>query len=157
MSAGCDGPSSGRVPRESFDAPENLRKETPCQGALGQLEDEVPSMQDKDKASARLEQPLLETRQGPFPGARQELDGLGRRRGPSSSGHPDFGVKVASMGLMGTGRIAATVVGTNASPASPRVVPSRVVASVSRNSACQRLPYRDATKVTQAEAPGGAL
>jgi hypothetical protein len=43
------------VPRESFDAAENLPKETPCQVAFGQLEDVVPGM--PDQAAAGLEQP----------------------------------------------------------------------------------------------------
>ena len=34
---------SGRMPRESLDAPENLAKEASCQVALSQLEDEVPA------------------------------------------------------------------------------------------------------------------
>ena len=62
-SAGCDSPSSGRVPHESFDAAENLPKETPCQGAFGELQDEVPGM--PNQAAAGLEQPLLQARQRP--------------------------------------------------------------------------------------------
>jgi hypothetical protein len=58
------------VPRESLNTPENLPKEAPRQGALGQLEHEVPRMPDQPPAG--LEQPLLETRQGPA------LDGDGQ-------------------------------------------------------------------------------
>jgi hypothetical protein len=59
------------MPRESLDAPDNLPKETPCQVAFGQLEDEVPRM--PDEAPAGLEQPLLEARQGPaLDGERQD-------------------------------------------------------------------------------------
>ena len=54
---------SGRMPRQSLDAPEDLPKEAARQVALGQLEDEVPRM--PDQPPARLEQPLLETREGP--------------------------------------------------------------------------------------------
>ena len=50
---------SGRVPRQPLDAPENLPKEVARQVVLGQLEDEVPRM--PDQATARLEEPLLET------------------------------------------------------------------------------------------------
>jgi hypothetical protein len=35
---------SRRMPRESLDTPEDLPKESRCQVALGQLQDEVPSM-----------------------------------------------------------------------------------------------------------------
>lgn len=41
------GSRSRRVPCESLDAPENLPKEAPCQGALGKLQDEVPGMSDE--------------------------------------------------------------------------------------------------------------
>jgi len=58
------------MPREPFDAVENRPKEVPCQGALGLLKHEVPSM--PDEAPAGLEQPLLETREGPA------LDGDGQ-------------------------------------------------------------------------------
>src|SRR5262245_51611258 len=54
---------SGRMPRESLDAPENLPEEAPGQVALGQLEDEVSGV--PNEAPAGLEQPLLETRQRP--------------------------------------------------------------------------------------------
>jgi hypothetical protein len=65
------------MPRESLDASENLPKERRRQGALGQLEDVVPGV--PDEASARLEQPLLEARQGPaLDGERQDR----RSRGP---------------------------------------------------------------------------
>ena len=62
------------MPRESLDAPEDLPKETPCQRAFGKLEDEVPGM--PDEAPAGLEQPLLETREGPA------LDGDGQDEPP---------------------------------------------------------------------------
>jgi hypothetical protein len=61
---------SRRVPGESLDSPENLPKEAPRQVALGQLEHEVPGMADQPPAG--LEEPLLETRQGPA------LDGDGQ-------------------------------------------------------------------------------
>src|SRR5258707_11050949 len=51
------------MPRESPDAPEDLPKEAPGQVTFGQLEDEVPSV--PNEAPAGLEQPLLETREGP--------------------------------------------------------------------------------------------
>jgi len=51
------------VPRESFDASENLSKEALRQVAFGQLQDEVPGMSDETPAG--LEEPLLETRQRP--------------------------------------------------------------------------------------------
>jgi hypothetical protein len=51
------------VPRESFDAPENLPQETPRQVALGQLQDEVSRM--PDEAPAGLDQPLLQARSRP--------------------------------------------------------------------------------------------
>ncbi len=54
---------SGRVPRESLDAPEDLPKEGPRQMALGKLQDEVPDM--PDEAPTGLEHPLLQARQGP--------------------------------------------------------------------------------------------
>jgi hypothetical protein len=50
------------MPREPLDAVENPPKEAPCQVALGQLEHEAPSMPDE---APGLEQPLLETREGP--------------------------------------------------------------------------------------------
>ena len=49
--------------REAPDAPEDLLKEAPGQVTFGQLEDEVPSV--PNEAPAGLEQPLLETREGP--------------------------------------------------------------------------------------------
>ncbi len=58
------------MPRESLDAPEDLPKQAPRQGALGQLEDVVPGV--PDQAPAGLEQPLLQARQGPA------LDGEGQ-------------------------------------------------------------------------------
>lgn len=61
---------SGRVPRELLDALENLPEEAPRQVALGQLENEVPSM--PEEAPAGLEQPLQKTREGPA------LDGHGQ-------------------------------------------------------------------------------
>jgi len=51
------------VPREPLDALENLPKEAPGQVTFGQLEDEVSSV--PNEAPAGLEQPLLETREGP--------------------------------------------------------------------------------------------
>ena len=57
--------------RESLDAPEDLPKESWRQVALGQLEDNVPRMQDE--APAGRESPLLEARQGPaLDGERQD-------------------------------------------------------------------------------------
>jgi hypothetical protein len=58
------------MPRESLDAPDNLPKQALRQVAFGQLEDEVPRMPDEGPAG--LEQPLLETHQGPA------LDGDGQ-------------------------------------------------------------------------------
>jgi hypothetical protein len=63
------GPRSGRVPRPSLDAPENLPEQARRQVALGKLQDEVPGM--PDQASAGFEEPLLETGQG------SALDGKG--------------------------------------------------------------------------------
>jgi hypothetical protein len=57
------GSRSRRMPRESRNVPEDLPKERRCQVALGQLEDEVPGK--ADEATAGLEQPLLEAREGP--------------------------------------------------------------------------------------------
>jgi len=57
------------MPRESLDAPDDLRKQALSQLTFGQLQDEVPGM--SDEAPARLEESLLETRQGPA------LDGAG--------------------------------------------------------------------------------
>jgi hypothetical protein len=54
---------SRRVPRELLDATEDLPKERRRQVALGQLQDEVSGV--PNEASAGLEQPLLETREGP--------------------------------------------------------------------------------------------
>jgi hypothetical protein len=51
------------VPRQSFDVAENLPKETPCQVALGQLQDKVSGV--PNEAATGLEEPLLETRQRP--------------------------------------------------------------------------------------------
>ena len=59
-------------PREPLDALENLPQEAPCQVAFGKLQDEVPGR--SNEASARFEQPLLETRQGPA------LDGDGQNQ-----------------------------------------------------------------------------
>src|SRR3989442_9416213 len=62
---------SRRMPRESLDASEDLPKESRCQVALGQLEDEVPSV--RNEAPAGLEQALLEARQRPaLDGKRQD-------------------------------------------------------------------------------------
>ena len=47
--------ASGRVPRESLDAPEDLSKQALRQVAVGQLEDEVPRMTDEPA-------PVLKTR-----------------------------------------------------------------------------------------------
>jgi hypothetical protein len=58
------------VPRESLDAPEDPPKQVPCQGALGELEHEIPGM--SNQAPACLEQPLLQARQRPI------LDGEGQ-------------------------------------------------------------------------------
>jgi len=44
------------VPRESFDAAENLPKEAPCQAALGQLQDKVSGV--PNEAATGLEEPL---------------------------------------------------------------------------------------------------
>ena len=58
------GSRSRRMPRESRDATEDLPKERRCQVALGQPADE---------ATAGLEQPLLEAREGPaLDGERQD-------------------------------------------------------------------------------------
>jgi len=51
------------MPRESLDAAENPTKVASRQVALGPLEHEVPRMPDQPPAG--LEEPLLETRQGP--------------------------------------------------------------------------------------------
>jgi len=59
------------MPRESPDAPEDLPKDAPGQVTFGQLEDEVSSV--PNEAPAGLEQPLLETREGPaLEGDRQD-------------------------------------------------------------------------------------
>ena len=50
------------MPHEPLDASEDLPKEAPRQVALGELEPEVPGM--PDQATAGLEEPLLEARQG---------------------------------------------------------------------------------------------
>jgi len=60
------------VPRESFDAPENLSKEALRQVAFGQLQDEVPRMSDETPAG--LEEPLLEARQRPTLNRQGESD-----------------------------------------------------------------------------------
>src|SRR5262249_43809098 len=57
----CSG--SRRVPCESLNAPKKLPKEGSRQVALGELQDEVPGM--SDQPAARLEEPLLQTRQRP--------------------------------------------------------------------------------------------
>ena len=62
------------MPPELLDAPEDLPKEALCQVAFGQLQDEVPGMSDEPPAG--LEEPLLETRQGPV------LDGDGQDEPP---------------------------------------------------------------------------
>ena len=58
------------MPREPFDALDDLRKEALSQLAFGQLQDEVPGM--PNEAPPGLEEPLLETRQRPA------LDGEGQ-------------------------------------------------------------------------------
>lgn len=58
------------MPRESPDAPEDQPKEAPGQVTFGQLEDEVPGV--PNETSPVLEQPLLETHEGPA------LDGNGQ-------------------------------------------------------------------------------
>jgi len=63
------------VPRESFDAAENLPKEAPCQAALGQLQDKVSGV--PNEAATGLEEPLLETRQGQLWMARGRASGAG--------------------------------------------------------------------------------
>src|SRR5262245_10181076 len=61
---------SGRVPRQSLDAPKNLPKQARRQGALGELQDEVPGM--PNEAATGLEEPLLEARQRPALDSRGE-------------------------------------------------------------------------------------
>jgi hypothetical protein len=51
------------MPRQPFDAPENLLKEGPGQVALGELQGEVPGV--PDQPPARLEEPLRQTRERP--------------------------------------------------------------------------------------------
>ena len=51
------------MPREAPDAPEDLSKEAPGQVTFGQLEDEVPGV--PNESATGLEQPLLQTREGP--------------------------------------------------------------------------------------------
>src|SRR5262249_31990687 len=68
------GPGSGRVPRQSLDAPENLPNQPRRQVALGKRQDEVPGM--PDQASAGLEESLLQACQGPA------LDGTGQGEPP---------------------------------------------------------------------------
>ena len=63
------------MPREAPDAPEDLSKEAPGQVTFGQLEDEVPGV--PNESATGLEQPLLQTREGPT------LDG-DRQNQPSS-------------------------------------------------------------------------
>jgi hypothetical protein len=60
------------MPRESLDTLENLPKEAPGQVTFGELQSEVSGM--PDEAVAGLEQPLLETREGPA------LDGDGQNQ-----------------------------------------------------------------------------
>ena len=66
--------SSRRVPRQPLDAAEDLPKEAAGQVAFCQLEHEVSSV--PNEAPAGLEQPLLETREGPA------LDGDGQNQPP---------------------------------------------------------------------------
>jgi hypothetical protein len=59
------------VPRESFDPPEHLPKESRRQVAFGQLQEEASGV--SDEAPVGLEQPLLEARQRPaLDGGRQD-------------------------------------------------------------------------------------
>lgn len=51
------------MPGESLNAPENVPKEAPGQVTFGELQGEIPGI--PDEAPAGLEQPLLETREGP--------------------------------------------------------------------------------------------
>jgi hypothetical protein len=60
------------MPRESLDARNDLPEERLCQVAFGKLQREVPSM--SDQPPARLEEPLLEAREGPA------LDGHGQNQ-----------------------------------------------------------------------------
>ena len=46
-----------------LDARDDLLKQRPCQVIFGELQSEVPGM--PDEAAARLEEPLLETRERP--------------------------------------------------------------------------------------------
>ncbi len=58
------------MPRESFDAPENLPNESRCQVVLRRLQDEVSGM--PDEAPAGLDQPLLQACRRPT------LNGMGQ-------------------------------------------------------------------------------
>ena len=60
------------MPREPLDAGDDLPEQGSCQVAFGKLQREVPGM--SDQPPARLEQPLLEARQGPG------LDGDGQNK-----------------------------------------------------------------------------
>jgi hypothetical protein len=60
------------VPREPLDARNDLPEQGSCQVAFGKLQREVPGM--SDQPPARLEQPLLEAREGPG------LDGDGQNK-----------------------------------------------------------------------------
>jgi hypothetical protein len=66
------------VPRELLDARDDLPKQRPCQVAFGELQGEVPGV--PDEASARLEHPLLEAREGPA------LDGDGQNQAAQQIG-----------------------------------------------------------------------
>jgi len=57
------GQRSGRVPRESLDAPEDASEQAMRQVAFSSLEDEVPRVTDEPPTG--LEQPLLDARHGP--------------------------------------------------------------------------------------------
>ena len=56
--------ASGRMPRESLDAPNDLPKQALCQGALGQLEHEVPSMPNEEHSQLKRHSPPREPRAG---------------------------------------------------------------------------------------------
>jgi hypothetical protein len=59
------------MPRESLDTPEDSPKESRCQVALGELQNEVSGV--PNEAATGLEQPLLQARQRPaLEGERQD-------------------------------------------------------------------------------------
>jgi hypothetical protein len=51
------------MPAKLPDARDDLPKQRPCQATFSELQSEVPGM--SDEPTAGLEQPLLETREGP--------------------------------------------------------------------------------------------